>query len=137
MKITIEAEVHAPLAVVWDAWVTPDDITQWNFALDSWCCPNATIDLRVGGRFNYRMEAKDGSMGFDFEGTFTKINPRQLIEYVMDDRRTVTIDFKETNRGVRVIETFDPEDIHAAEQQRQGWQNILDQFKRHVESKLS
>ena len=76
-------------------------------------------------------------MGFDFEGTFTKINPRQLIEYVMDDRRTVTIDFKETNRGVRVIETFDPEDIHAAEQQRQGWQNILDQFKRHVESKLS
>ncbi|GGX71419.1 SRPBCC family protein [Saccharospirillum salsuginis] len=135
MNISIETEVNAPLRAVWDAWVTPEDITQWNFAIDEWCCPRAELDLVAGGRFNYRMEAKDGSAGFDFEGEFTDINPYQSIHFKLGDDREVEVRFTETQNGVRVIEKFEAEDENTAEQQRQGWLSILNNFKQHVESK--
>jgi uncharacterized protein YndB with AHSA1/START domain len=135
MKIAIETEVKAPLAVVWNAWVTPKDIINWNFAIDDWRCPEAEIKLEVGGKFNYRMEAKDGSTGFDFEGTFTEIIPDKFIHFELEDNREVTVEFKETANGVRVIETFEAEDENSAEQQKQGWQSILNNFKKHVERK--
>lgn len=135
MKIIVETEVKASQATVWDAWVTPEDITSWNFAIDEWCCPKAEIDLKAGGRFKYRMEAKDGSMGFDFGGTFTKVVPNEFIHFKLEDHRAVTVEFIQTANGVRVVETFEAEDENSAEQQKQGWQSILDNFKRHVESK--
>jgi len=135
MKITIETEVQAPLATVWEAWVTPEDITSWNFPIDEWCCPRAEIDLQVGGKFNYRMEAKDGSVGFDFEGSFTKVEPRDSIHLVLEDDRVVTVEFIEKANGVRVVETFCAENENSPEQQKQGWQSILNNFKKHVESK--
>jgi uncharacterized protein YndB with AHSA1/START domain len=135
MKITIETEVKASPAVVWNAWVTPEDITSWNFAIDEWYCPTAEINLEVGGKFNYRMEAKDGSMGFDFEGEFTEITPQKAIHYKLGDDREVEIEFIETENGVKVVETFDAEDENSAEQQKQGWLSILSNFKKHVESK--
>lgn len=135
MRLSIETEVEASPATVWVAWVTPEDITSWNFALDEWCCPKAEINLEVGGKFNYRMEAKDGSIGFDFEGTFTKVTPNESIHFELDDKRVVMVDFMETANGVRVVETFEAEDENLAEQQRQGWQSILNNFKKHVQSK--
>ncbi len=133
MKITIETEVAASPREVWDAWVTPDRITKWNFAIDDWCCPSAEVDLRVGGKFKYRMEAKDGSVGFDFEGAFTKVAPQQSLHFELGDDRLVTIEFSQTSNGTKVAETFDAEDENSAEQQRQGWQSILNNFKKHVE----
>ncbi len=135
MKISIETEVNAPLSTVWDAWVTPEDITRWNFAIDEWCCPRAELDLEAGGSFNYRMEAKDGSAGFDFSGKFAEINPYKSIHYQLGDDRKVEVKFMETPNGVKVIETFEAEDENSAEQQRQGWLSILNNFKKHVESK--
>lgn len=135
MKISIETKVQAPLASVWESWTTPEDITKWNFANDDWCCPSATINLQVGDKFSYRMEAKDGSMGFDFEGVFTKIEPHKSIQYELEDARVVAVEFTETPAGVHVEETFDAENENSAELQKQGWQSILDNFKKHVESK--
>jgi uncharacterized protein YndB with AHSA1/START domain len=135
MKITIETTVNAPLPLVWSAWTTPDDITQWNTASPEWCCPKAVLDLRPEGRFSYRMEARDGSMGFDFEGTFTIIKQHELIEFSLEDNRNVQVAFSETPDGILLQETFEAEDEHAAEQQRQGWQAILDNFKKHTENK--
>ncbi len=135
MEISIETTVNAPMERVWSAWITPDDIQKWNFASDDWCCPQATIDFSVGGKFNYRMEAKDGSMGFDFEGTFILISLHHCIQYALDDDRKVTITFVETQQGTRVVETFEAEDELSGEQQRQGWQCILDNFRKHVETK--
>lgn len=135
MQISIETEVKATPAQVWDAWVTPEDITRWNFAIDEWCCPSAEINFEVGGAFKYRMAAKDGSMAFDFEGTFIKVIPQNAIHFALGDNRVVTVEFIETATGVRVVETFDAEDEHSAEMQKQGWQSILNNFKKHVESK--
>lgn len=135
MQISIETEVKATLAQVWDAWVTPMDITSWNFAIDEWCCPSVELNLEVGGAFKYRMAAKDGSMAFDFEGTFIKVIPQNAIHFALGDNRVVTVEFTETATGVRVVETFDAEDEHSAEMQKQGWQSILNNFKKHVESK--
>jgi uncharacterized protein YndB with AHSA1/START domain len=134
MKITIEIEVNASLSKVWNAWVTPYDITYWNFASDDWCCPAAQIDLQIGQKFNYRMEAKDGSMGFDFEGEFTQIALHHLIIYKLADEREVSVEFVQTDDGVKVIESFEPEDENSAELQRQGWFSILTNFKKHVEN---
>jgi uncharacterized protein YndB with AHSA1/START domain len=135
MIITIETTVSAHIDQVWNAWISPTAIEQWNFASDAWQCPTATVDLRVGERFSSRMEAKDGSMGFDFEGTFTAIDPQKNIEYSLDDDRKVTVRFEDSAEGVRVIETFEAEDELTGEQQRQGWQAILNNFKHYVESK--
>lgn len=134
MEISIEATVNAPIKKVWTAWITPDDIKKWNFASEDWSCPDAKIDFTVGGKFSYRMEAKDGSMGFDFGGEFTSINECRSIEYALGDDRRVSIVFLETEQGIRVVETFEAEDEHSAEHQKQGWQSILDNFKKHVEA---
>jgi uncharacterized protein YndB with AHSA1/START domain len=133
MKITVEAAVQAPLARVWEAWSNPEDIRQWNAASEDWHTPSSSVDLREGGRFSARMEAKDGSMGFDFEGTYTRAGPRQLIEYRMADDRQVRVEFREEPGRVVVRETFDAETENSPEMQREGWQAILDNFARHVE----
>ena len=135
MQISIETTVNAGIDQVWAAWTTPDDINQWNAASDDWHNPRSTNDLRPGGRFSYRMEARDGSFGFDFEGTYTNIVTHELIEYVLGDDRYVSIRFEKVDAGVRIIETFETEDLHAAEMQRQGWQSILNRFTAYVESK--
>ena len=135
MKISIEARVAARLDAVWSAWTTPADIVAWNAASDDWHCPDAELDLRPGGRFSYRMEARDGSVGFDFTGTFTRVVPHEVIAYSMDDDRTVVVEFIGSEDSVVVRETFDAESEHEVEQQRQGWQAILDHFARHMESK--
>ena len=134
MKITVETTVAAPIEEVWRAWTTPDDIKQWNAASDDWHTTAATVDLRVGGQFSSRMEARDGSMGFDFAGTYTKVVPHELIECNFGDR-TLTVQFIPTGDGVTVRETFDAEGTHTPEQQRAGWQAILDRFARHVEGR--
>jgi uncharacterized protein YndB with AHSA1/START domain len=135
MKITIETLVKAPLARVWDAWNNPEDIKQWNAASDDWHTPSSRVDLREGGTFSSRMEARDGSVGFDFEGTYTRVVPHARIDYRMGDDREVQITFSEQAGGVRVTETFDAEDRNSAELQRSGWQAILDNFARHVEAR--
>lgn len=132
MKITVETTISAPIEKVWKAYSTPQDIMQWNFASDDWYCPNSTVDFRVGGVFSSRMEAKDGSSGFDFEGVYTKIIPLELIEYQFGDRMA-EITFKENSEGVEVRVTFDPENEFPVEYQQAGWQSILDNFKKHVE----
>ncbi|AOY01631.1 SRPBCC family protein [Jeongeupia sp. USM3] len=134
MKITVETVVRAGIGPVWAAWNNPDDIVRWNAASDDWHTTRSRVDLRVGGTFSARMEAKDGSFGFDFEGVYTRIAEHQLIEYAMGDGRTVSVAFVPVADGVIVRETFDAEDEHSAEQQRQGWQAILDRFARHVEA---
>ncbi len=135
MKISIETEVNAPLSTVWDAWVTPGDITHWNFAIDKWCCQKAELELELVGNFNYRMESKDGLEGFDFEGEFTDIKPYESIRYRLGDGRKVEVKFVETHNSIKVIETFEAEDQNSAELQRQGWLSILNNFKKYVESK--
>jgi uncharacterized protein YndB with AHSA1/START domain len=134
MKITVETLVNAELNRVWDAWNNPADIKQWNTAQDDWHTPRSTVDLREGGKFLSRMEAKDGSVGFDFEGTYTRIVPKKTIEYRMSDGREVRVEFIERTGGVLVKETFDAETENPSELQRQGWQAILDNFGRHVEA---
>lgn len=134
MQITVEALVNAPVEAVWRAWTTPEDIVQWNAASDDWHTTRASVDLREGGAFTSRMEAKDGSMGFDFAGTYTRIVPHQLIEAGFGDR-VLRVEFSTGPGGVTVRETFEAESTHSVEQQRQGWQAILDNFVRHVERK--
>jgi uncharacterized glyoxalase superfamily protein PhnB len=134
MKITVETNVSAPIEQVWNSYTTPADIEQWNAASADWHTTRATVDLREGGKFASRMEAKDGSMGFDFAGTYTRIVKHKLIEYVFGDR-TARVEFKESPGGVLVRIAFDSEQTHPIEQQRQGWQSILDNFRHHVEAK--
>jgi uncharacterized protein YndB with AHSA1/START domain len=129
-KITVETAVRAPVAAVWQAYTTPEDIIQWNAASDDWHTTAATVDLREGGSFSSRMAAKDGSMAFDFAGTYTRIEPHRLIEYAFGDR-TGRVEFAPGK--VRV--TFDAESQNPIEQQRAGWQAILDNFARHVEAR--
>ena len=135
MKITVERVVNADLDKVWHAWNNPADIEEWNTAQEDWHTTRSTVDLREGGKFLSRMEAKDGSVGFDFEGTYTRVVPKQLIEYRMSDGREVTVEFVARAGGVLVKETFDAESENPPELQRQGWQAILDNFGRHVEAK--
>lgn len=133
MKITVESTVAAPIDAVWRAYTTPEDIKQWNAASDDWHTTAATVDLRVGGAFSSRMEAKDGSMGFDFAGTYTNIVKHKRIEYAFGDR-AAQVEFTESPQGVKLSVTFDGESTHSVEQQRDGWQAILNNFKRHVEA---
>lgn len=134
MKITIETTVDASPDAVWEAWNSPADIQQWNSASDDWHTTSSSVDLREGGSFASRMEAKDGSMGFDFGGEYTRVIPGERIEYRMGDGREVQVEFHTTPEGVRVKETFDAESQNSAAMQREGWQAILDNFKRHVEA---
>jgi uncharacterized protein YndB with AHSA1/START domain len=132
-QITVETTVAAPVEKVWSAYTTPDDITQWNFANDDWCCPRAEVDLRPGGKQIVRMEAKDGSMGFDFEGTYDEIAPHRVLTLVLDDGRKSRTTFAENNGKTHVSTTFDAEAQNPIEMQRDGWQAILNNFKAHVE----
>ena len=134
MKITVETSVHAPLADVWTKWNTPADIEKWNSAQEDWHTTSSSVDLREGGKFSARMEARDGTEGFDFEGTYTRVIPQKLIEYRMSDGREVRVEFAERGETVVVKETFDAETQHSPELQRSGWQAILDNFRRHVET---
>lgn len=135
MRITVDTVVKADLNAVWRAWNDPEDIKQWNAASDDWHTTKSAVDLRDGGRFSARMEAKDGSEGFDFEGTYTRVVPQRLIEYRMEDGRHATVQFISSGEGILVKETFDAESENEPEVQRQGWQAILDNFARHVEAR--
>ncbi len=132
-SITLTTEVKKPLKKVWDCFTLPKHITQWNFASPEWVCPTATNVLKTGGQFSWRMEAKDGSMGFDFSGTYLEIQPHRLLKYTIDDGREVSVKFEESHGAVLVTETFEPENQNDLEMQRQGWQAILDNFKKHAE----
>ena len=133
-QITIEAFVPTTPQAAFDAYTTPEDIMQWNFASDDWCCPRAENDLRVGGRYVVRMEAKDGSFGFEIESVYDQVVPHEAIAYTMSDGRTVTTTFATAAGSTTVTTTFEAEQQYPAERQRQGWQAILDSFKRHAES---
>ena len=132
--ITVETILQAPLAKVWECWTKPEHIVNWNFASDDWHCPSATNDARNGGMFNWLMEAKDGSMGFEFTGVYDEVIDQELITYRMSDGRKVEIRLKETEEGTQLSESFEPENTNADEMQRAGWQAILDNFKAYVES---
>jgi uncharacterized protein YndB with AHSA1/START domain len=131
MKITVKTTINAPLEQVWQAYITPQDIVAWNAASEDWHTTQSRVDLRVGGSFYSRMEAKNGQFGFDFTGVYTAIMPRQLIEYRFGDRMAKIV-FTETTAGVMVEINFDPEAMHSIEQQQKGWQAILDNFACYV-----
>ncbi|MDF1780170.1 MAG: SRPBCC family protein [Alcanivoracaceae bacterium] len=133
MKISVETLVNAPIEKVWSAYTTPEDIKQWNAASDDWHTTESTVDLREGGEFSSRMEAKDGSVGFDFAGTYTKVVPHQLIEYSFGERSCM-VEFLSDANAVTVRVTFDAENDNSVEQQRDGWQAILNNFAKHVET---
>jgi len=132
--ITIETTINAPVEKVWKMWSEPEHIVQWTFASDDWEAPAAENDLRVDGRFRTVMAAKDGSVKFDFEGTYTQVDSHKLISYSMDDGRKVEVTFESLDgEKTHVKETFDPEGENPSEMQRAGWQAILDNFKKYVE----
>ncbi|PIQ77312.1 polyketide cyclase [Candidatus Peregrinibacteria bacterium CG11_big_fil_rev_8_21_14_0_20_46_8] len=132
--ITIQATVNAPIEKVWECWTQPKHVTQWNHASDDWHSPRGENDLRPGGKFLFRMEAKDGSAGFDFGGVYDDVQMHKLIAYTMGDGRKVNVTFSEKDGATEVVETFDPEQENSIEMQREGWQAILNNFKRYVES---
>ena len=132
--ITVEALKAAPIEKIWQYWTVPEHIMRWNNASDDWCTPAANNDLSVGEKFKSRMEARDGSMGFDFEGTYTNIQFNEVIEYSLADARNVKIDFVKKGDAVAVIESFEAENTNSIELQKEGWQAILNNFKKYVES---
>lgn len=134
MKLSVETTVAAPIAEVWRAYTNPEDICRWNAASDDWHTTRAEVDLRTGGAFSSRMEAKDGSEGFDFAGTYTRVEPLRVIEYEFGGRHA-RVDFTEAADGVRVRVEFEPENEFPVEFQQAGWQAILDNFARHVAAK--
>lgn len=134
LYITIGIDLNSSINNVWQKWSNPDDITKWCFASDTWHSPSASNDLRIGGRLNCRMESKDGEFGFDFGGTYTNIIPNELIEFVMDDGRDVSVRFESKANQTHIIESFRPESENALELQKFGWQEILNNFKRYVDN---
>jgi uncharacterized protein YndB with AHSA1/START domain len=132
--ITVQTILKAPIEKVWELWISPEHIIQWNHASADWHTPNAENDLKVGGKFKYTMAAKDGSMQFDFGGTYTEIVNHSLIAYTIDDGRKVKITFKSQENGVVITEKFDPETENSEALQQKGWQAILENFKKHVET---
>jgi uncharacterized protein YndB with AHSA1/START domain len=132
-KITVQAIINAPIDKVWHYWTTPSHIMQWCHASEDWHVPFASNELLIDSRFKTTMAARDGSMSFDFEGTYTNIEPHNLIEYIIDDNRAVKIEFIDNGNSTHVVETFEAEDVNPLEMQQGGWQAILDNFKKHVE----
>lgn len=132
--IKVQVSVQAPVEEVWKLWTTPEDIVNWNNASDDWHTISAVNDLHAGGKFDYRMEAKDGSFGFDFRGTYDNIITNNLIEYTLADGRHVKIEIKSSGNVTEIVETFDAENIHPVEIQQTGWQSILNNFKSYVET---
>jgi len=135
-KITVETIVNAPIEKTWKTWTEPEHIKKWNTASDDWHTTQAENDLQTDGKFSSRMEAKDGSIGFDFGGNYDNVKLHELIEYTMDDGRKVKINFKENNKQTKIIETFDAETENTLELQKSGWQAIMDNFKIYVENLL-
>ena len=133
-KVTVEATIKAPVEKVWKLWSTPEDIKKWNSASDDWHTPKAENDLRTGGSFSSRMEAKDGSFGFDFGGVYDEVVTHQLIAYTMGDGRTVKVTFAPNGNETRVTEIFDAENQNPVEMQQAGWQAILNNFKKYAET---
>jgi uncharacterized protein YndB with AHSA1/START domain len=131
--ITIETTIKAPVEKVWQYWTSPQHIVNWNSASDEWHTPKAENDLRVGGKFASRMEAKDGSQGFDFSGIYNEVQTNQLIQYTMGDGRKVKVVFKSNGDETKVVEDFEAESTYPVEMQREGWQAILNNFKKYVE----
>jgi len=134
VMITVEAIVHSPVESVWKYWTEPKHITQWNQASDDWHTPFAENDLRAGGKFVSRMEAKDGSFGFDFGGVYDEVLINESISYTLGDGRKVKIDFIRQNNDTKIVESFEAEETHAIEMQQAGWQAILDNFKKYAEN---
>jgi len=132
-KITVETTVNAPIYQVWELWTSPQHITKWNNASDDWHTPFAENDLRKGGKFTSRMEARDKSAGFDFGGVYDEVKTNQLIEYTMEDGRKVRIVFTDLGDETKIAETFEAEEENSIDMQRDGWQSILDNFKRYAE----
>lgn len=132
--ITVENTIHAPVQKVWDNWTRPEHIVRWNSASDDWHTPHAKNDLRPGGSFVSRMEARDGSFGFDFGGVYDAVKPNEYIEYTLGDGRKVKIDFTAEGNNTRVTENFEAENTNSLEMQKTGWQSILDNFKKYTES---
>ena len=133
-KIYVEVLIQAPLETVWECWTQPEHIIRWNQATTEWHCPRASIDLRPGGHFVYRMEARDGSIGFDFGGTFLEVVPMERISFRLNDSREVTIQFTQQGKQSHILEAFDPEQINPHELQLAGWHAILVSFKKHAEA---
>lgn len=132
--ITVENTINAPVSKVWDCWTNPNHITQWCFASDDWHSPTATNDLQTGGKFTTRMEAKDGSMGFDFGGVYDAVTNLEYIEYTIGDGRKVKITFTDLGNSTKVVESFEAEDMNPIEMQQGGWQAILNNFKNYTET---
>ncbi|MEY4204677.1 MAG: hypothetical protein RL013_2381 [Bacteroidota bacterium] len=132
-KITIQAVVAADRQKVWNCYTQPEHITKWNFATDTWHCPAASNDMRVGGKYLARMEAKDGSFAFDFEAVYNEIVDGEKFTYTMPDNREIQVSFEKMDDKTRVTVTFDPENVNPVDLQRDGWQSILDNFKRYAE----
>jgi uncharacterized protein YndB with AHSA1/START domain len=133
-KVTIQATIDADVEKVWESYTLPEHITKWNFATDDWQCPYAENDLRPGGTYKARMEAKDGSFGFDFEAVYDEVQPRKSLAYTMGDGRRARVDFEETGPSTKVTVAFDAEDQNDVEMQRAGWQAILNNFKKYTEA---
>ena len=131
--ISTEINIAAPLAVVFDAWVNPSHIVNWYFASADWCCPRAELDCRVGGTFSIRMEAKDQSFGFDFNGTFTAVEQEKQLQYILEDGRHVAIYLNPSDHGTHILWKFEPETQNPEALQQQGWQAILTHFKAYLE----
>ncbi len=132
--VTVETTVLVAIEKAWELFTKPEHIINWNFATDEWHCPSAVNEFKPGGKFVWRMEAKDGSMGFDFSGIYENIILNKRIAYKLDDDRQVTIYFSELAQGTKVIETFDPENNNPIDIQREGWQAILENFKKYAEA---
>lgn len=133
-RITVQTVVQSDLDSAWEFWTKPEHIMNWNFASDEWCCPAATNDLKPGGAFRWRMELRQKKVGFDFIGTYDRIVVKKHISYHIPGKRRVDIEFIEQNQEVMVRKTFDPEEVNTNERQREGWQAILDSYKKYVES---
>ncbi|MGQ9644321.1 MAG: SRPBCC family protein [Ignavibacterium sp.] len=131
-KIMVEASINVPVEKVWSCYTLPEEITNWNFASDDWCCPSAVNDLRAGEKFSWRMEAKDKSNGFDFEGIYTEIIPHNKIAYRMLDDREAEIIFNAFENQTEVTITFEAENVFPIEMQKAGWQSILNNFKKYI-----
>lgn len=132
--LTVETTINAPVEKVWQYWSSPEHITKWCSPSDDWHTPTAENDLRTGGKFSSRMEAKDGSMGFDFAGVYDEVRPNEYIEYTMGDGRKVDITFSVNGNQTTVVENFEAESINPIEMQQGGWQAIIDSFKKYTES---
>ncbi|MBK9040977.1 MAG: SRPBCC family protein [Bdellovibrionales bacterium] len=132
-KIQIETTISTTLPKVWQYWTEPNHITKWNFAVPEWCCPRASNDLRVGGKYSARMEAKDGSFGFDFEAIYDEVVDQKNIAYTLSDGRKVITSFEQQGPVTKVTTVFDAENQNPVEMQKSGWQSILNNFKKYAE----